>query len=102
MTEVKTVLRWLGRAAMLQCALIFLVHFVLTKRLSTVRDGLTDALYRSQITTDQVQQMNQALFSISSLIVWIFMSGIVSTVVGYGFLRSIIVKKWPTNPLNPK
>ncbi len=95
MTELSTPLRWLGRAAILQSTLIFLVHLVLTERLSRFRSDLTDALYRSHATTEQLDKVNQVFSSISSLTLWIFIAGIASTVVGYGLLRSIITKTWP-------
>jgi hypothetical protein len=95
MREPRTILRWLGALAMLQSTLIFLVHLVLTERLSTVSSGLTDALYKSQAASDQVDNVNQAFSSISSLALWVFVVGIAATSVGYGLLRRIIIKRWP-------
>lgn len=93
MTELKTILRWLGRAAILQSTLIFLVYLILTERLSIVRNSLTDALYKSHVATEQLDKINETFSSISSLTLWIFVAGIASTSLGYGLLRSIINKE---------
>ncbi|MEK6278774.1 MAG: hypothetical protein AABN95_00310 [Acidobacteriota bacterium] len=95
MTDIKTILRWLAGAAILQSTVFFLVHLVLTKRFGTVRGSLTDALYRCHAATEQVDKANQAFFSISSLTLWILLAGIAATSVGYGLLKSIIIKNWP-------
>ena len=95
MAELKTVLRWLRYVAMFQSTLIFLVFIVLTEKLSTVRRNLLEALYTSNAPTEQVDKINQTLFSISSLAVWFFIIGIACTGVTYGFLSNIIRKTWP-------
>jgi hypothetical protein len=77
---------------MLQSTLIFLVHLVLTERTSAVRSTITDTLYGAHIATEQVDKVNQAFSSISSLTLWFFLGGIALTCVGYGLLRTLIVK----------
>ena len=94
MSEPRTVLRWLAVAAMLQSAVIFLVHVMLTESLSTVRGELTDALYKGQVPVQEVDRVNQAFWSISSLIFWVVLTGIAATCVGYGLIRSLIIKSW--------
>lgn len=99
MNEPKTILRWLTGVAMFQATLIFLVHLVLTERLSTARSSLTDFLNKSQVASDQGDRVNEAFYSISSLTLWILIAGIALTGVGYGLLRSIVTKTWPApNP----
>lgn len=95
MTEPKMILRWLSRAAILQSTLIFLVDLLLTKRLSMVSSSVTEMLYTSNVSTEQVDRVSQVFSSISSLTLWIFLAGITATCVGYGLLRSVIIKSWP-------
>jgi hypothetical protein len=80
---------------MLQSTLIFLVYLVLTERLSAVRSSLTDAMYRNHVAIEQVDKVTQVFSSTSSLALWIFIAGIAATGVGYGLLRSMIMKRWP-------
>jgi hypothetical protein len=66
----------------------------MTERLSAVRNSLTDDLYKSQVASEQVDKVNAAFYSISSLSLWLFIIGIALTGVGYGLLRSIVIKTW--------
>lgn len=95
MTELRKVLRWLTRAAMLQSTVIFVLFVLLTGRLSTVHSRVTDALYANHAATQQIDTVNQFFFSLSSLMVWLFITGLALTGVGYGLLRRIITETWP-------
>lgn len=92
MTEPKIVIRWLGLAAMLQSTLIFLVYLFLTESLTSLRSNLTDVLYRNHVATQLVDLVNQQFSSLLSLTLWILIAGIALTCVGYGLLRSVIMK----------
>jgi hypothetical protein len=64
MTELKTILRWLGRAAILQSTLIFLIHIAVTKRLGNLGNNVTHELTKIHVTTKQVDIVNGAFSSI--------------------------------------
>jgi len=96
MSGPKKILRALTVAALLQVTLIFLVKGVLTTRLSAIANNLGDySVYRSDVAVEQMDKVNQAFSSVSNELVWIFLAGMVLTSVGYGLLRSIIMKAWP-------
>ena len=96
MTEPRTFLRWLAGATMLQSTVIFLVQLIFAERLSTVRSELTDALYKNHVPAPEVDRVNQAFWSISSLSFWFVLAGIAATCVGYGLLRSLLIRSWST------
>lgn len=102
MTELRIILRWLRRAALLQSTVIFLVYLALTARLSTVSTGLRVDLYRSQVASQQVVLVDRGFSSISSISFWTFLVGVASTCVGYGLLRRLIIGKWPSGTAEHK
>jgi hypothetical protein len=94
MSEPKRILRWLRIFAILQATLIFVVHRVLSGKLSAARNGMTDSLYRSAVANEHVNEVNHAFSTISHDLVWIFLAGMFLTSLGYSLLSSIIKKAW--------
>jgi hypothetical protein len=95
MRELKMIRRWLAAAAIFQSTMIFVVDVALTEKLSTIRRNLTSVLYRNQVPTISVDQVSEALSSISNFTLWFFLGGIALTCVGYGLLRRVILRDWP-------
>lgn len=95
MSEPKAIIKWLRVVAILQSTLFFLLDFIFTKRIFAIADALRDSLYRTRVAEEQVHQTNQAFSSIASDLMWIFLGGVVLTVIGYSLLEGIIKKNWP-------
>jgi len=90
MSEPKNIAGYLMTVAIVQCVVIFAFNYVLTKRLMTIANNLRDSLYRGNVSSEHVDNVNQAFASISSDLLWAFMVGIVLTAIGFGVLSRTI------------
>lgn len=87
------IVRWLRVISMLQSTLIFLVYLILTRRIYSVADSLQTSLYQSEVATAQVNQVTNALDSLATHLTWIFLVGMVLTIVAYSALEKVIKKR---------
>jgi hypothetical protein len=98
MRELKKIVRWIRVASFLQSTLIFLIHFIFARRVSAIADELRDSLYQSGVAVAQVKEVNNAVDSLAATALWIFLAGILLTVIAYAALEGLIKRRW-SNPI---
>ena len=95
MPEPKKVVRWLRVASILQSTLIFLFDFMFNRRIDAVRGGLQSYLYQSEVNAAHVNKVNNGFDSLTTHFNWIFLAGILLTLVAYFALESLVKRNWP-------
>lgn len=96
MSEPKNIVRWLRVTSMLQSTLIFLVYLFFTRRIDSVASQIQTSLYQSEVAAAQVNQVTNTVDSLATHLFWVFLAGMVLTIVAYAALEKVIKKHFAT------
>ena len=102
MSKLRKFQPWLSVVCSIQLGALLVADVILARRLGAISRGLHESLYASGVAVEQVDKVDQTLFSIFTGAHWLMLWGMTVSIFSFGLLllmsKKSLSKQKPTSP----